>query len=236
MAKYFINQGDTPMLLVDVDPDQNLGEMIGANLEEEEKRTISELVMETFLERGGTTVGVPPTERIESRIWENGLYEGDDFDFMAIGTKWVEGCYCLPNSALKGALNSITKNYKYVLIDSPAGLEHLNRRIATKIDDIFDVLDPSKKSFNHVKRALRIAKEVQIDFKNFYIIGGYRFPEDLEAKAREDTDLKYLGKIAYDKNIEENVLLGRSLFDLPSNSPAYLSVTKVMEKAGYTKQ
>ena len=236
MAKYFINQGDTPMLLVDVDPDQNLGEMIGINLEEEKKRTISELVMEIFLERGGTTVGVPPTQRIESRIWENGLYEGDDFDFMAIGTKWVEGCYCLPNSALKGALNSITKNYKYVLIDSPAGLEHLNRRIATKIDDIFDVLDPSKKSFNHVKRAFRIAKEVQIDFKHFYIIGGYRFPEDLEAKAQENTDLEYLGKVAYDKNVEANVLLGRSLFDLPSNSPAYLSITKIMERAGYTKQ
>ena len=102
--------------------------------------------------------------------------------------------------------------------------------------DIFDVLDPSKKSFNHVKRAFRIAKEVQIDFKHFYIIGGYRFPEDLEAKAQEDTDLEYLGKVAYDKNVEANVLLGRSLFDLPSNSPAYLSITKIMEKAGYSKQ
>ena len=236
MAKHLINQGDTPMLLVDVDPDQNLGEMIGVNLEEQGKSSISELVMETFLERGGTTVGVPPTERIESRIWEKGLYEGDDFDFVAIGTKWVEGCYCLPNSALKGALESITKNYKYVLIDSPAGLEHLNRRIATRIDDIFDVLDPSKKSFNHVKRAFRIAKEVQIDFKNFYIIGGYRFPENLEAKAREDTDLEYLGKVAYDKNVEESVLLGKPLFDLPSDSVAYLSIMKIMEKAGYIKK
>ncbi len=115
-------------------------------------------------------------------------------------------------------------------------MEHLNRRIATKIDDIFDVLDPSKKSFNHVKRAFRIAKEVQIDFKNFYIIGGYRFPENLEAKAREDTDLEYLGKIAYDKNVEESVLLGKSLFVLPDNSAAYLSIKKIMEKASYNKQ
>ena len=34
MAKYFIEKGDTPLLLVDVDPDQNLGETVGVALEE----------------------------------------------------------------------------------------------------------------------------------------------------------------------------------------------------------
>ncbi len=109
------------------------------------KTTISELLVSTFIEQGGTTVGVPPTERIESKIWSSGLFESPDFDFIAVGTKWVEGCYCMPNSALKGALESLTKNYKYVLIDSPAGLEHLNRRITSKVDDILDILDHSKK-------------------------------------------------------------------------------------------
>jgi len=65
-AKYFIEKGSTPMLLVDADPDQNLGEMVGIDLKEEGKMTISELLMEAFLKEGGTTVGVPPTERIES--------------------------------------------------------------------------------------------------------------------------------------------------------------------------
>jgi len=50
----------------------------------------------------------------------------------------------MPNAGLKGALESLTKTYKYVLIDSPAGLEHLNRRITSKVDDIFDIIDPSK--------------------------------------------------------------------------------------------
>jgi len=80
------------------------------------------------------------------------------FDFIAVGTKWVEGCYCLPDAALKGALGSLTKNHRYVLIDSPAGLEHLNRRITSKVNDIFDIIDPSKKSFDHVERAYRVAK------------------------------------------------------------------------------
>jgi CO dehydrogenase maturation factor len=235
MAKYFIEIGDTPLLLVDADPDQNLGEMVGVDLKEAGKRSISELLVETFLEQGGTTVGIPPTERIESRIWAHGMFESENFDFFALGTKWVEGCYCLPNAALKGALESLTKNYNYVLIDSPAGLEHLNRRITSKVEDIFDILDPSKKSFNHVERAYRIAKEVKIDFKNFYLVGGFRFPESLEKRAEESLKLEFLGKIACDEAVEEYVLSGESLLELPSNSRAYVSLKRIMEKAGYIK-
>ena len=236
MAKYFIEIGDTPLLLVDADPDQNLGEMVGTDLWEKGKETISELLVKTFLEEGGTTIGVPPTERIEGKIWTHGMYEGEYFDFIALGTKWVEGCYCLPNAALKGALESLTKNYKYVLIDSPAGLEHLNRRITSNVTDIFDIIDPSKKSFNHVERAYRIAHEVKIEFENFYVIGGFRFSEGLEDQARKTLKLEFLGKIAHDVNVEEHVLAGKSLLELPSDSSAYLSVKGIMEKIGYIKQ
>jgi CO dehydrogenase maturation factor len=236
MTKCFIEDGQAPLLLVDADPDQNLAEMVGIDLKEAGKHTISELLVSTFIEQGGTTVGVPPTERIESKIWANGLFESRNFDFLALGTKWVEGCYCMPNSALKGALESLTKNYKYVLIDSPAGLEHLNRRITSKVNDIFDILDHSKKSFDHVKRAYRIAKEVDIQFDNFYIIGGYRFPKKLGNEAETALKFKYLGKIASDEQLDEYVLAGKSLLDLPSDSAAYVSVKEIMNAAGYIQQ
>jgi CO dehydrogenase maturation factor len=231
-TKYFIEKGATPLLLVDADPDQNLGEMVGVDLRQEGKSTISELLAETFLKEGGTTVGVAPTERIENRIWAYGMHEGDLFDFISVGTKWVEGCYCLPNAALKGALEAVTKNYEYVLIDSPAGLEHLNRRITSRVDDIFDIIDPSKKSFDHVERAKRIAAEVRIEFKNFYVVGGFRFPESLEGQARA-SKLDFLGKIARDERVGERVLAGESLLDLAPDSAAYLSVKRVMDRGGY---
>ena len=234
MTKYLIENDVTPLLLVDVDPDQNLEEAVGVSLEEEGKKTISELLSETFIEGGGTTVGVPPSERIEWKILEEGLYEGEDFDLMAIGPKWIEGCYCLPDAALKAALERLTKNYKYILIDSPAGLEHLNRKITSQVDDLFDIIDPSKKSFEHIKRAYRIIKEVGIGFKNFYIVKGYRFPEDLKLEDREETDLKYIGKISYDKDVEDYIFSGKSLLKLPPDSPAYRSVKEIMKKAGYT--
>lgn len=233
MTKRFMETGQTPLLLVDADPDQSLAEMVGIDLKEAGKQTISELLVSTFIKQGGTTIGVPPTERIESKIWANGLFESDDFDFLALGTKWIEGCYCMPNSALKGALESLTKIYKYVLIDSPAGLEHLNRRVASKVDDIFDILDHSKKSVDHVKRAYRIAQEVQIEFSNFYLIGGYRFPENLANQVETNLKFKYLGKIAPDEQLDEYILTGRSLLDLPSDSVAYASVKEIMKTAGY---
>ena len=192
--------------MVDADPDQNLAEMLGVDLKEAGKSTIADLIVSTFIEGGGTTVGIPPTQRIESRIWENGLYESKNFDFMAVGTKWVEGCYCMPNSALKGALESLTKNYKFVLVDSPAGLENLNRRITSEVNDIFDILDHSKKSQDHVRRAYKIAKEVDMKFENFYIVGGYRFPAELGKQAEADLKFKYLGKINADDQLDEYVL------------------------------
>lgn len=232
-AKYLIEAGETPLLLVDVDSDQNLGEMVGVDFREQEKKTISELLLETFLEQGGTTVGVPPSERIEGRIWEKGLYEGDCFDLIAIGTKFVEGCYCLPDAALKKALEGLTRTYKFVLVDSPAGLEHLNRRVTSQVDDIFDVTDPSQKSFNHVEKAYRLAKEVKIEFRNFFVVAGYRVPAALEAEVAEKVQLPYLGRIAYDQAVESYVLSGKPLLELPSSSAAYLSVKQIMRAAGY---
>jgi CO dehydrogenase maturation factor len=233
MTKYFIEIGHTPLLLVDVDPDQNLGEMVGVDLKEEGKKTISELLITTFLKEGGTTVGIPPSERIESKIWDKGLYEGDSFDLIAVGTKFIAGCYCLPDAALKKALEGLTKTYLNILIDSPAGLEHLNRRISTEINDIFDIIDPSKKSFAHIERAYKIAREIEINFQNFYVVGGYRFPETLDTEARKRTSLEFLGRITYDKEVENYSLSGKSLLNLPSTSPAYRSLKKIMERAGY---
>ena len=234
-TKFFIEQNETPLLLVDVDPDQNLAEMVGVDLEREGIKTIAELVTDTFIRKGGTMTGIAPAERIETRVLEEGLYEGSRFDLIAVGTKWIEGCYCMPDAALKGALESLTKNYRYVLIDSPAGLEHLNRKITAQVNDIFDVMGPSHKSFAHVKRADRITREVGIGFDHFFVIGGCMFPSGLEATAQEETGRQYLGKIVFDPLVQESVITGRSLLDIPEDSPAYRSVCALMEKAGYGK-
>jgi CO dehydrogenase maturation factor len=230
MARYLVDKGATPVLLVDADPDQNLAEMVGVDPGQAGKKTIAELLSETFIAQGGTVTGIAPSRRIENRLWEQGLYEGDNFDLLAVGTKWVEGCYCLPDAALKSALGSITRHYPYILIDSPGGLEHLNRKIASSVDIIFDVMGPSSKSFAHVKRAHRVIQEVGISHHRFFILGGYAFPAALGVKATDETGLPYAGKIEYDGVVADRVLEGRSLLDIPATSPACLSVAAILDR------
>ncbi len=229
MAKYLIEKKKTPILLVDADCDQNLAEMVGIDVAAAGKKTVAELLCATFIERGGTTVGVPPSHRIENRIWEEGLVEGEHFDLLSVGTKWVEGCYCLPDAALKKALGTITRQYQYILIDAPGGLEHLNRRITDHIDMVFDVMGPSSKSFAHVQRAYRVIKEVGITVDRFYVIGGYAFPDELKSRASEETGLPCPGKIENDPQVAARVLAGESLLAVPKSSPAYRSVAALLD-------
>jgi CO dehydrogenase maturation factor len=139
----------------------------------------------------------------------------------------------MPDAALKDALESLSRNYRYALIDSPAGLEHLNRKITAHVSDIFDVMGPSNKSFEHVKRAYRIATEIGIEFTRFYVVGGCLFPEGLKLSSEEKTGQPYLGKIDYDPMVQEAVMAGRSLLDLPEDSPVVRSIRQLMERAGY---
>ena len=92
-------------------------------------------------------------------------------------------------------------------------------------------MGPSSKSFAHVRRAHRVIQEVGITFRRFYVIGGYAFPAELASRASEETGLPFIGKIAEDPDLARQVLLGKSLMDMPEDSPAYRSVAEILEKA-----
>ena len=46
-------------------------------------------------------------------------------------------------------------------------------------------------------------------------------------------NFKYLGKIVPDPTLDEYVLDGKSLLELPSDNAAYISVKKILRTAGY---
>lgn len=230
-ARWLCDHGWGPVLLVDADPDQSLAEMVGADLAGRGVRTIAELLEDTFIAGTGTTIGVSPSERIEARIWEEGLYEGVGFDLIALGTKWVEGCYCLPDAALKQALSRFVRPYAYLLVDSPAGLEHLNRRIADEVDVMIDLIGASKKSFDHVARAQRVADESHVRYGRFVVAGGYQVDPGIERRALA-AGLPYIGRVENDPLVAEFTLEGRSVFELPPGNPALASVGRLLERAG----
>ncbi len=234
MARYFGEIGLTPLLLVDSDPDESLAEMMGIDLKAEGKKSIADVLAE-ILEEGkmGRRVGMSPTEKIEPFLFQETLYEGDSFfDFIGVGTKWIEGCYCLPDHSLGQIIAQWSKNYKYVLVDSPAGVEHLNRKITKTVRDVFNVLDASKKSLENAARTYRIMREVGIAFDNYYLVGGYTFSPEFEEDARKQP-YKYLGRIEPDDQIRRLNIEGKSLMELPPTSPSYSSVKTILANVGY---
>jgi len=185
-------------------------------------------------ENDGTERPQPfPFEKLEARIWSEGLYEGEGFDLLTLGVKWGEGCYCTPNKAMRMALEGMMRSYRHVIIDSPAGLEQLNRRVTPEVDDIFDIIDPSNKAFDHVKRSRRLLEELNLSCKRFFVVGNFRFPEGWEGEVEAKTGETYLGKLTEDDALAEAVLRGESLLRLPSESAARRSVETIFAKAGY---
>jgi len=235
LARHFIEKGETPILLIDLDPDMNLAEMIGVDLKSVGKSTVSELLLDTMeRESDGTDRPQPfPLEKLETRIWEEGLYEGKGYDLLTLGIKWGEGCYCTPNKAMSTVLEGMLRSYRHVIIDSPAGLEQLNRRVTPEVDDIFDIIDPSNKAFDHVRRSRRLLDELNIVYRRLFVVGNYRFPEEWEVKVEEKTGERYLGKLELDESLADAVLRGKSLLDLHPDSAALRSAEAIFLKVGY---
>jgi len=220
-----------PMLLIDIDPDQSLAEMLGIDLEKEGVRTISEALYDIIEERrsdGGNPM--PLHDRMEYLLNRECLYEGKRFDLLVLGTKLTEGCYCVPDDLIKTIIPRLVNHYPNVVIDSPAGLEHLNRKIVSDIDDLFVILDPSSKSLKHIARVKDLTHQIGISYSHLYLVGNYNFDKDTEEYLRSTGDA-YLGKIEYDASVQQYNLAGRSLLELPEDSPASSSVREILARA-----
>jgi CO dehydrogenase maturation factor len=222
-----------PLLLIDIDPDQSLADMLGIDLEKEDVRTVLDILYDIQKREGYEELSTMPIpERIEYLFSTECIYESKEFDLISLGVKWTEGCYCAPNNLLRGIIPRLAQNYAHTLIDAPAGLEHLNRNVTSEIDDLFVILDPSMKSLKSVDRIQRLTKAIGITYHNFFMVTNYRFNDELEKRIRSNGGA-YLGRIEYDARVEEYNLQGKSLLELPEDSPAALSVKKVLERAGY---
>jgi CO dehydrogenase maturation factor len=221
---------DSPKLLVDLDPDESLGDMLGIDLAAKGKKTISAMLHE-FIEHKAGRSGYDLFSELQSRISSDCLYRDAGLDFISLGTKFAVGCYCAPDAVLKDFMSTVVKDYEEVIIDSPAGLEHFNRKIVVDIDDLFVILDPSEKSVKHIERVLDIVKELKVNYHHLYLVGNYKFTEEAEEYLRS-TGESYLGRMEYDSEVKEYNLKGRPLLGLPENSPALQSVREILAKAG----
>jgi CO dehydrogenase maturation factor len=222
-----------PLLLIDIDPDQSLADMLGVDLEKEGVRTVLDILFDIQKKLGYEELdSMPLPEKIDYLFTRECVYESERFDLVSLGVKWTEGCYCAPNNLLRAIIPRLAQNYANVVIDAPAGLEHLNRKVTSEIDDLFLILDPSLKSLRSIARTQKLVAEIGVRCRNFHLVSNYRFNRDAE-KLVHSAGATYLGKIEPDSSVEEYNLQGKSLLELPVNSPASLSIKNILVRAGY---
>ncbi len=215
------------ILAIDSDPDSNLPEALGVEVE----RTIGEIREELLEKRDSLPPGVSWRSRLEYEAMR-ALVETEGFDLLSMGRPEGPGCYCAANHVLREIIDTLAKNYDYVIIDTEAGLEHLSRRTTQNVDTMLVVTDTSKRGITTAARIRELAEELQVKFRDIYLVIN-RATEDTEQKLQEyarEIGLEVIGIVPEDENVRRYDYEGRPLIELPADTPAFSAVREIAEK------
>ena len=145
-----VRREQTPVLAVDADANDNLGEALGV----EARETIGDLSDEFFKSRMKLPAGMPKEAYLEMKL-NSLIEETKGFDLVVMGRPEGPGCYCYLNNLLKSHLDKLIDNYRFTVVDNEAGMEHLSRRTTPNVEVLLVVADCSVKA---VRAAGRIRK------------------------------------------------------------------------------
>ena len=229
LLKWLIQNTKKISLVVDADPATNLPDVLGVELHRTVGQSSKEL--KDKIEAGTLSPTLSKKEVLEANVFQI-IVEEDQFDLLAMGRSEGEGCYCFVNNVLTRILDTLTRNYEVAFLDMEAGLEHLSRRTDRDVDSMIVVTDPSRMGLETARRIKELVDEVHIDVNHIYLVGN-RFTPDLEEllrKSADDIGLEYGGIIPADENVMAFNLTGKSLLDIPDDSPAYVAVGNLAKK------
>lgn len=229
MILKLVKNGKGAVLAVDADPNVNLNGLLGIEMHQ----TVGGLREETLkvIKKGDFPAGISKSMYLQLGL-EECLIEDKGLDLLVMGRQEGPGCYCLVNSILREFLDSISRNYRYVVIDNEAGMEHLSRRTTRDVNMLLLVSDDNPVSLRSAGNISRMGKELDLAIsKKYLILNNVRetIPLHLE-KEIEENDLTLLAKIPQDEFVSSLSKEGRSLKDLPENSPALRSAANLLEK------
>jgi len=236
VIKYLMQTGTGSILAIDADPSANLNMVLGLDLE----WTVGDIreglldQVKASLTAGGAAMGtlnggMDKRQYLDYEV-RTSLAEGDRFDLIAMGRSEGPGCYCAVNHNLRDVLDSISKNYRYVVIDNEAGLEHLSRRTTRDVQHLLIVSDPTQRGLVAAQRVADLRHELDIGVENAYLIVNRlqgEMPAPLQAFI-DKLDVPLLGTIPSDDALMEFEFSGQPLIDLGDTSPVYQSVAAMM--------
>ncbi|HEC24361.1 MAG TPA: hypothetical protein ENI95_15765 [Chloroflexi bacterium] len=238
VIKYLAQNREGAILAIDADPSSNLNMVLGLELE----WTVGDIreglleQVKASLSTGGAAMGslsggMTKRDYLDYEV-RSSLSEGDRFDLIAMGRSEGPGCYCAVNHNLRQVIDSISQNYRYVVIDNEAGMEHLSRRTTRDVDHLLVVTGPTQRGLVAAERIAELRHELDIQIKNAYLIVNRLsgdLPAPLEARIQE-MDLPLLGTVPEDAEMAEFEFSGRPLVELGDESPIYRAVAAMMEQ------
>ena len=217
------------VLAVDADPNLNLDAALGVKAEE----TVGDLREEGLDRAAALPGGMAKAEFLKLRIQQS-LVEANGFDLLAMGRPEGPGCYCFANTILRACVDQIGKQYRYVVVDCEAGLEHLSRRTAGDVDLLILLSDPSVRSLDTVRRVLDLTKSLgtkvgKTAFAFTRVADG--IPPELTAAAKA-RGLPEAAAIPEDPGLRELDVRGEALVGVSDDNPAFEAVKELLRGAG----
>ncbi len=235
LIRALIERGQDPVLAVDADPNATLSEALGL----EPPRTIG-MVREEFGKASETLpAGMNKGQFFEYKLNEI-IVEERGLDLLVMGRPEGAGCYCYVNNLLRGAVETLSENYKYVVVDNEAGLEHLSRRTASHVDLMVIMSDHSVRGIRSAHRVIELADEMGLEVRQKVVLvnmivgeGSLTEPEKAvdEAVAAEakKLEIEIFAAIPRDSDVTAADLAQDSLFKVQAESPAVAGAKKVLD-------
>lgn len=216
-----------PVLALDADPDANLATVLCIPLE----KTVGDLREETVKEIKSMPPGMSKHSYIEAGLHEV-VVEMERVDMITMGRSEGPGCYCYVNNLLREFSDNLQSSYRWIVTDNEAGLEHLSRRTAMRIDDLVVVANANPLSLDCATRIAEITADLRHGVVRKWLLANRVDNEAGIARVAEraaQLGMGFLGAVPPDAAVEACVFEGRSLFEL-DQSPAAATMDEMMQR------
>ena len=228
LVKYLLETGKTPILAVDADPNANLNELLGVEVEV----TLGEIKNEL---RTAVPDSMARGDYIEMRLNE-AIIEAKGFDLIVMGQPEGPGCYCAAHAFLSQALEKLMRHYAYVVVDNEAGMEHLSRLNMRKIDHLLVVSDASSRGVMTAGRIAELIKPLQLEVGTLWLLvnrAPAEIPKALDQYVQEicqEKGMKFLGYLRESPAIFEAEIERKPLLELPSGEEVVKEASSLFDR------
>ncbi len=228
LTKYLLAKKETPFLLVDADANANLNELLNLDVD----LTLGQIRKEL---KGELPAHITRDQFMEMKIHQ-ALIEETGYDLLVMGQPDGPGCYCAANQHLAMTMDKLADNYKYIIVDNEAGMEHLSRMNLRSIDYLLVTSDPSARGILTAKRISEIAEPLGLQIKEQYLLvnrAPQPIPPALQEKIDEavtDTGMKLGGIIPSSDTLINQELSGESYVALDDSANVIQTVNTIFDK------